>query len=173
MRKIIFILLALSILACNKDDDNKPTISETKLGLITGINLLPESGPSPIRLGNPNIFIDKNIVSVYPNPVINVLTINSYYEITDVWIIPASPEKIHQETNFEMILNSNTYSEIELTEKASFEINNNNSTTAPINFENLDPGYYRVFIKTNNTIMWDNILFIDDGELQDVFNYWD
>ncbi len=172
MRNVLFILLAISILACDKDDDGKPTISETKLDLITGINLLPESGPSPIRLGNPNIFIDKNIVSVYPNPVVDVLTIHSYYEITDVWIIPASPEKIFQDTNFEMILNSNIYSEMELTEKASLEINNTNSTAAPINFENLDPGYYRVFIKTNNTIMWDNILFIDDGQLGDVMDFW-
>jgi hypothetical protein len=89
-----------------------------------------------------------------------------------VWIIPASPEKIFQDTNFEMILNSNIYSEMELTEKAFLEINNTNSTAVPINFENLDPGYYRVFIKTNNTIMWDNILFIDDGQLADVMDFW-
>ncbi|MDN3725501.1 hypothetical protein QRD02_14015 [Aequorivita sp. SDUM287046] len=72
--------------------------------MVTGINLLPENGPSPIQLGNPNIFIDKSILSVYPNPVVNILTINSYYEILDVWIIPATPEKIHQETNFETVV---------------------------------------------------------------------
>ena len=173
MKKIFLILLSFTILACNKDEDNKPIPQETELGLITGVNLLPETGPSPIVLGNPNIFIDKNIISIYPNPVVDILSMRSYYEITDVWIIPAEPNKIFQEVNFDNLLNSNTYQETKLKEKASFELNDNNATAAHINFENLEPGYYRVFVKTNNTIMWDNILFIDNGELQDVFDYWE
>ncbi len=173
MKAILFILSFFTILACNKDQANNEFPLETELRVVTGINLLPESGPSPIILGNPNIFIDKSIISIYPNPVVNNLSLRSTGQITDVWILSAQPQKIYQDIDFDTVLDSNTYSETEIINAASLKIENHTGTMANLNLENLNPGYYRVFVKVDNTLMWDNILYLDDGNIQDVLDFWE
>lgn len=173
MKAILFILSFFTILACNTDQANNEFPLETELRVVTGINLLPESGPSPIILGNPNIFIDKSIISIYPNPVVNNLSLRSTGQITDVWILSAQPQKIYQDIDFDTVLNSSTYSETEIINAASLKIENHTGTRANLNLENLNPGYYRVFVKVDNTLMWDNILYLDDADIQDVLDFWE
>lgn len=177
MKKTLLVLLSFIIFSCNNEDDiedDKEQITDkTEMMLVTGINLLPGSGPSPLRLGNPNIFIDKSMLTIFPNPVVKVLNMESREVITDVWLIKATPEKIYQDVNFGTILNSSTYTETEVSTASLLKVNDNETKNVYLNLENLEKGYYRIFIRTNGILMWDNLLYLDNEKIQEIVDYWE
>ncbi len=178
----IILCVFLTIFSCSSDDgDDRKSVDETAIDLVTGIYPRSDSFSQSFRLGNPNVRMPLNISSVsiiaYPNPVVEFLTIQIFQTndlITDVWLVKANANQIFQDTNFEDILDQNTYTESEISQasiQSYSDISNNNIT---LNLEGFETGYYRVFIKTNENLYWDNI-YVDNNDLDitEFFDSWE
>lgn len=127
-----------------------------------------------MTLGNPNNYTT-NIFTIYPNPSTGFLSIASNTNITKVWVIPGNPNKIHQQTDFSSVLNSSLYSESQIQEKSQLKLNDINSLNIILDINSLNSGYYKVFIKINNAIYWDNIYLEKNGDedsFNEIINYW-
>jgi len=171
MKKLTLILALLLFISCSSDENNSSS-NETDIGLVTGINLR-DSGSLPIgQLGNPNVFTN-NQFTLYPNPPARVLGLLSTEKMTDIWLTPASAKKIYQQTDFSTVLNSNLYAETQIESTAALEFLNLNATRINLNLENLNAGYYKVFVKINGALYWENIFVPDNNfEMDDLINYW-
>jgi hypothetical protein len=173
MKKITILILILLLSKCNGSDSDP--INETELNLITGLNLIDNSGQSAGKFGNPNVFT--NGVVVYPIPAfqsINILS-RSNENINAVWIIPANAEKIYQQTDFNSLLNNETYNENQIKPIAETEFLELNTSSISLNLKNLKPGYYRIFMKIKNSLYWENIYIPDGTEgfaLERLRNFW-
>ncbi|WP_338376577.1 hypothetical protein [uncultured Flavobacterium sp.] len=174
MKKLLLIILSIFTLnSCNKNDDNDE-IDATTIDLITGINFRQTFDDTPLSLGNPNNHTN-NIFVIYPNPSIDFLSIASNENITKVWIMPGNPNKIHQQTDFSTIYSPNTYTESQIQTKSLLELNDLNSTNVLIDLNSLNTGYYRVFLKINDAIYWDNIYLEKNGDensINEIINFW-
>ncbi len=81
--------------------------------------------------------------------------------------------RIYQQTDFNSILNSDFYAESEIELNAEIKFTGLNSTNLVLNLENLTSGYYKVFVKINGNLYWDNIYIPEDNfEIDDLINYW-
>jgi hypothetical protein len=175
MKKTLLILLSVLALSCTGDESHKQT-SKTALNLITGINLRQNIDDVPIQLGNPNVFTDDKFV-IYPNSAISTFNIMSAgnENITDVWILPGSPEKIYQQQDFTSILNADLYAEQSIVTHSTISLNSQSSNYIGVNIEALEPGYYRVFVKIGGKIYWDNVYKTSENneeEINSMMNYW-
>ena len=128
MKKILFLSIVLILNSCNKDDADD-NISNTSIDLVTGINFRQSVDDTPLVLGNPNIYINNTFVN-YPNPSNGTLYLSANATVSKVWIIPANANKIHQQVDFNSLLNSGTYSESQIQAKSQLELNNLNSSTS-------------------------------------------
>jgi|TARA_B110000090_G_scaffold207834_1_gene260126 hypothetical protein len=172
MKKITTLILILLIFNCNSNESN--LTDENELNLVTGLNLIDSSGNSNGKFGNPNILTNNRIV-VFPIPAKNVIYIQSNENINAVWIIPANAEKIYQQTDFDNIFNTKTYNENEIKPMAEIESLDLNIRSISLNLENLKPGYYRIFMKIENSLYWENIYVPDGTEgfgLESLRNFW-
>jgi hypothetical protein len=104
MKKTIFILLTILTISCNNSDETINPTNSTAINLVTGINFRQNFDDQPLELGNPNILVN-NMFVIYPNPANATVFLSSTQNVTDVWIVPASPEKIYQDLDFSTILN--------------------------------------------------------------------
>ena len=162
-------LVALILVACGGNDDSSNT-SEADLKLVTGIFVrASEFGPS-IQLGNPNV-IEGNY-TMYPNPAIGVLSIQSSSIITHVLFIKGNPQKRYQDTDFSTILNSNLYTELSISDASELSFKELNENNLNVNLENLNFGYYKVFIKVNDEIFWNNVYIGNDKDIDELINFW-
>ncbi|QOD61426.1 hypothetical protein H9I45_02955 [Polaribacter haliotis] len=172
MKKIISLFTIILIFNCNSDESN--SIVETELSLLTGINLIDNSGNPNGKFGNPNILIN-NKITVYPIPAKNVLFINSNENLSKIWIIPAIAEKIFQQTDFNTILNTHTYDENQIKSNAELESLDINKNSFSLKLNTLKSGYYRIFMKIDNSLYWENI-YIPNGDegfgLENLKNFW-
>lgn len=176
MKKILFILLTFLLLSCGNDDETTNLTESTSLNLVTGINCRQNFDDPVFELGNPNILVNNKFV-IYPNPVNSSFFILAQENVTDVWIVPANPEKIHQELNFSSILNTNLYSEQSIILNSNFSLNGQSSSNIGVNIETLAKGYYRVFVKIGGEIYWDNIYKYDNvgnfpEQFSEINNFW-
>ncbi len=170
--KLFFaIIIGLLILSCDSDDNDLIT-SKTDIELITGIVLTDEYGSQISVLGNPNANSLHTTVYPIPSPdMIRIVAIN--HPISNVWIRKAKSEKIYQQTDFSLILDSDWYTETEILTDCDIVINDINTYSINANIADLSPGYYKVFIKINGDIHWDNIYKSDSNfEIDDLINYW-
>ena len=71
------------------------------------------------------------------------------------------------------MLSSDVYLESEIEKKSDYYFSFNGSGNAIINLENYDNGYYKIFVKINNQIEWNNIYVGNDMDVNDLMNYWD
>jgi hypothetical protein len=172
MKNITIIFALLIITSCSNDDENNNSTTETNIELVTGINIRDSGSSASIQLGNPNVLTNNQFIA-YPNPPAGALSLSASENISDVWITPANAEKLYQQTDFNSILNSNLYAESLIESNAEMEFINLNSTNLVLNLENLTSGYYRVFVKINGTLYWDNIYIPESNfEIDDLINYW-
>lgn len=172
MKYLMIALLCLTLFNCENNDDNNSTVSETDINLITGLNIRNSEYSEAIQLGNPNIYTNDKFIS-FPNPPIGHLSLSSLETISNAWILPANADKIFQETNFNSILNSSLYDASTIESNADLTFLDLNSNHLTLNLENLNPGYYKVFVEINETIYWDNIYIPhEDFEIDDLFNFW-
>ncbi|HEU0137090.1 MAG TPA: hypothetical protein VFQ50_07345 [Flavobacterium sp.] len=170
---ILFILVALS---CDQDENsNQP--SPTALGLVTGINLRQNFDDQQYQLGNPNTLVNNKFI-IYPNPATQMVVVSAQENVTDIWVVPASAEKIFQDENFSNILSSNLYSQESISTSSSFSITGQSADFFTLDIGNLEKGYYKVFVKINGEIFWDNLYKYDEqqgneeqfNELNDFWN---
>ncbi|WP_353778896.1 hypothetical protein [Winogradskyella sp. 3972H.M.0a.05] len=172
MKNLALILTLLLLVSCNNDDENNNITSETQIDLVTGINVRQDEFSTPIQLGNPNVFTNNQFIT-FPNPATEALSLLSPQGITDVWIVPANADKIYQETNFSSILNSDLYAETLIQQNTELGFSDLNSTNLILNLEDLSSGYYKVFVKINGSIFWENIYIAGNNfEIDDLINYW-
>lgn len=171
MKKKLFLLISILALSCNKDETNYPT-DKTTLLLVTGINCRQTPDPNEIelQLGNPNVLVN-NKFKIYPNPANESVYILAEENVTDVWIVSAKPEKIHQDVNFSNILNTDLYSEQSIISNSNFSISEQSSNSFKMNIGTLAKGYYKVFVKIGGKIYWDNLYkYENQGSNEEQFN---
>ena len=174
MKKIIFILISILTISCNKEETVAPT-DMTALNLVTGMDY---SNPTDIdsKLGNPNVLIN-NKFFIYPNPTIESVTISAKEIISDIWLVPGKPEKIHQDINFSSILNSNLYSEELIMSGSKLSFNKLSLQSYSLNIGKLEKGYYRVFVKIGGVIYWGHIYKCEENrsyeeQLTEIIDFW-
>ena len=170
---IQFIIIFFILLGCSNDDDSSSISSDVNsITLVTGINIRMSDVSESIKLGNPNVFIGSQFLA-FPNPPSDNITIQSFNTISDIWMIAAHAEKKYQETDFDEFLDSDLYTEETVDSKAELKFNEINSSNLTINIEDLNPGYYRVFVKINGSLYWDNLYIPDDSfEIDDLIESW-
>lgn len=171
MKKILFILILIIALSCNTNETETLT-DKTALSLVTGVNFR-ETGDSneiPLQLGNPNVLVNNKFL-LYPNPANELVYILAQENVTDVWLVPANPEKIHQEVNFSSILNTKLYSEQTIISSSNLELNGQSAKSIGINIAKIPKGYYRVFVKIGGEMYWDNLYkYENQGNNEEQFN---
>jgi hypothetical protein len=174
MKKSLLIFISILSLSCSSDDNSNP--SNTDMNLVTGINLRQTSDDIGLEFGNPNILVNNKFVA-YPNPANNVVYIAAQENITDIWLVPGTPIKIYQNTNFSSLLNSALYPEASIITNADFALNGQASDVIGLNISTLEKGYYKVFVKIGGQIYWDNLYKYEEGESNEdqfnaIFNFW-
>jgi len=169
MKRIIVFLVVVFFIRCSNNNDINNSENQTDINFVTGINLINNFGIKTGELGNPNE-LNNNNFDFFPNPSINILNLYSIENISKIWIRPANSNKNYQQTDFESILNSGLYSENQIESGAELKFSDSNLSGIKIDLGSLESGYYRVFVKINEKIYWENIFV---GELQDLINYWD
>jgi len=178
MKKMTIIFVLLLLTSCSNDDeDNKVTketdvLLATDIQLATGINIRNSEFSEVTQLGNPNVFINSKFIA-FPNPPAGVLSLSSSENISSVWVIKVNAVKIYQQTDFSSILNSDLYDESEIKLDPVIESVDLNSNNVTLNLENLKTGYYRVFVKINGSLYWDNIYIPENNVgIDELINFW-
>ena len=170
MRKILILFASILLLSCS--DDSSTPFNETDLNLITGINLTDTGTNVAMQLGNPNVL--NNLLTVYPNPPSGMISIKSFENIEDIWLVPAKAQKVFQTTNFNDILNSELYTESELDSNSELKFLDINFNNIQLNLENLSSGYYKLFVKIKGNIYWENIYVPNSNfDINDLIKFWD
>lgn len=175
MKKFLFIVIALVILSC-KNDDSIDETDKLDITLVTGITIRETADQVPLKLGNPNVFTN-NLFTVFPNPASNVINIFCQNTITDVYFLPATAQKIHQNVDYSTLNNSALYQESTLSSLASLKLNNQTEAILNIDITGLETGYYRIFIKTQELLFWDNFYKLDsqidgDNQIDALIEFW-
>ncbi|MBO3116851.1 hypothetical protein J4050_08840 [Winogradskyella sp. DF17] len=177
---LVILFVSAIFLSCSDDDVDNTTNLETAIDLVTGINAKQDTN-SIFQLGNPNVrmpigFTSLSIIA-FPNPVNSALNISlsqTNEVITNVWLVRANAEKIFQDTDFDAIYTENTYTIDEVSQASIQEFNGFSNNEIILNLEGLDTGYYRVFIKTDDSLYWDNIYVDNDGvDITEFFDFWE
>lgn len=169
MKKYFIILLLIIGISCSGDEEN---LDPTDINLVTGINIKEFQEALPTRLGNPNTFNQGQFI-IYPNPVKNNLRIKSIENLTEIWVLPATASKSYKGTDFQQLLSSDLYSENTITAKSVLQFEDLVWSEIALDIESLNSGYYKVFVKINGNIYWDNIYVSNDNfEIKDLINYW-
>ena len=174
------LLCTLIVFGCSNDDGNSSSNNTTAINLVTGVNAKSDVN-SIFRLGNPNVRMPIGLSSVaiiaYPNPVISALSIEisqTNEVMTDVWLVNANAQQIYQDIDFDEILNENTYTVNEISQASVQAFNDLSNTNITLNLDGFNTGYYRVFIKTNQSLYWDNIYIDNNGtDITEFFESWE
>lgn len=170
--QLLLFFCILASFSCSKDEGD--SMNKTDINLVTGLYLKENPYVQPITLGNPNVYDTE--FSVYPNPPAGIIEVSASEQISAIWIRPATAKKIYQETNFGDILDSSTYTESQITTNFEMEMLGVNQKNVRINLENLNSGYYRVFVKISGNVYWDNIYVPDENftfeDFEDLIDYW-
>ncbi|ULC58341.1 hypothetical protein MBM09_10450 [Flaviramulus sp. BrNp1-15] len=170
---LILGIIVLFLVSCQSGDDSTTNKSgETDLKLITGMEARASEFGSSILLGNPNVF--SSHILMYPNPAIGFLNIKGSVDtvITDVWLVEGNPQKTFQSVDFSKVLNSNLYKETELLSNSTLNFSELSGSNINLNLENVSFGYYKIFIKANDEILWGNIYIGNDIDIDDLISFW-
>jgi hypothetical protein len=170
MKKILFACLLLFVLSCSSDSST----GQDAIDLVTGVTFRQTPEDLPMELGNPNVWVNNQFI-LYPNPVKQHLLLVSQTPISDIWIIPAHAQKIYQSVDYSTVLTTTTYSEAAVADHASISIDALTSTVVDVNVESLTEGYYRVFVKIDGVLYWDNV-YVDpvntEEHIAEVIGFW-
>ena len=175
MKKLLFLVFFVLAIACNSDENNQP--AKTAQNLVTGINMRQNFDDTMYTLGNPNVLTGGKFV-IYPNPANDVVIVMAEENISDVWIVPANADKIYQDEDFTSILNSGLYTAQSIVSNAQYSLNGQSAMNTDLDISNLEEGYYRIFVKIDGEIYWDNLYkYGGDGDNAQQFaailNFWE
>ncbi len=172
IRRFFVAIITLVLFACSDDDKNLR--NELDLDIVTGIDLRADANFEPIRLGNPNSLNANTIV--FPNPSMGkiVLKTRDNSSISSVLIINGRKNTSYNNIDFETVLRPDLYSQQQIMDKSvldfSFDFDSNEVI---LNIENLEEGYYRVFVKTENNLEWHNIYKGENVNIQELIDNWE
>ncbi|MEO5777203.1 MAG: hypothetical protein ABIQ27_09860 [Flavobacterium sp.] len=175
MKKGLFILISILALSCNSDETN--LTDKTAINLVTGVNFRQNFDDLPLQLGNPNVLVNDRFL-IYPNPANETFYIVAQENVTDVWIVPANPEKIYQDEDFSIVLNTNSYTEQSIDPNSDVSLSGLSSGNISMDITTLEKGYYKVFVKIGGEIYWDNLYKYENGgnneeQIAAILNFWD
>ncbi len=174
MKKLSFSLLLLFIISCDNNDDSENIGNDaTRLDLVTGINIRSSVNAPDVQLGNPNITMNTDF-RIFPNPPIGTVFLTSAREIEEVWIIEGNAEKSFQETDFSTLLRPDLYTEDDIDSQAILKFPDQNVGNITLDLTDLNIGYYRVFVKMDGNLYWDNI-YVSDGSvaIEQLIVFWE
>lgn len=176
MKKTLLLLLTIMALGCDSSESDNMPDPET-MNLVTGVTFRQNFDDAPLQLGNPNVRVGNSFV-VYPNPAIQDISIMAQQNITGVWIVPANPRKIYQDFDFTTVLNSQTYTESAISSSSVLSFSDQPAANLSLNIGSLDDGYYRIFVKIEGQIYWDNLYKRSDSEnpeeeMATIVSFWD
>lgn len=154
---LYFFLLIISV-TCS-EEPTLPRLGDLKVPICTGFLFRGISNEILGHLGSPNIKMSDATVTYqsYPNPVRNVLTVSGPGDgLKYVWLTQAETEI--KSTEYPATL-ANTTIKAGGLPVVYVELNSlSGDVTLPINISNLQPGVYRLYIKSNDKLFWNNIL---------------
>ncbi|MDP5201046.1 hypothetical protein [Flavobacterium sp. DG2-3] len=164
MKKTLLIFISILAISCT-NDDKTPETDKTSINLVTGVNFRQTTDDMGLKLGNPNTLVNKKFL-IYPNPARNnnMLYISAQGDITEIWFVPATPEKVYQSVDFSTILKNNLYSEQSIISSSELSFNELSTSNPKLDIKTLDKGYYKIFVKIEGTIYWDNLYVYTDAE---------
>ena len=174
MKKLSFSLLLLFILSCDNNYDAENTGNDaTRLDLVTGVHIRSSANAPEIQLGNPNITMNTDF-RLFPNPPIGTVFLTSVRAIEEVWITEGNAEKSFQETDFSVLLHPNLYTEDDIDSQAILKFSDQNTGNITLDLTDLNIGYYRVFVKIDGNLYWDNI-YVSDGSvaIEQLIVFWE
>jgi hypothetical protein len=174
MKKELLILLSIFALSCNHDENN--VTDKTAANLVTGVNFRQNFDDASFQLGNPNVLVNNKFI-IYPNPASETVFVSAQENVTDVWIVPANPERIYQDVDFSSILNTSLYTEQSIVTNSDFSLTDQSSNNITLNIGTLAKGYYKVFVKIGGELYWDNLYKYEDPiyheeEMSEIINFW-
>lgn len=173
MKNVFYACFVLLALSCSSDSDS--ATDQTAIDLVTGVTFRQTPDDLPQTFGNPNVRVNGQFV-LYPNPAHQVILLQSQEPISAVWIVPAHAEKIYQSVDFSAVLNASTYSEATLNSHATLSLSGQSNNTITMTIDSLTEGYYRIFVKINGALYWDN-LYVDpvntEEHMAEVIGFWD
>jgi hypothetical protein len=169
MTRLFYLLLGISflLLSCKKADSDYRT-SGSPIVMIRGFEVRNEMGQKLADIGNPDIHISDssgsdfiahfNIIA-YPNPTEDRMAIYFTQTLvgikTRLWIVPATfTGSGSEDVSFfgQVII---APAEKPLMDTVVFM----NWWYKYIQIRNLPEGYYRIYMKTDGILLWDNIVF--------------
>jgi len=93
----------------------------------------------------------------------------------NIWIVPGKVENIYQDVDFQAILKDVTYADQEIAQLSVQSLDGlRGSNEVTVNVKDLASGFYRVFVKTTETLHWNNILINNDGNtsIENIDAFW-
>jgi hypothetical protein len=102
---------------------------------------------------------------VYPNPAYHYINIHAHQNsIEKLWIVPGEPLNRFQKTDFADLLANYIYSESDIKANSLEEIAVN-SPNYTIDFSQIGPGCYRVFVLLDDgSLDWRNVYILDAND---------
>ncbi|PCE65755.1 hypothetical protein [Sediminicola luteus] len=170
MKKWFPLVLVLAFIGCDSDDLGG---GAAQLDLVTGIwnpTIVPEEG---FVLGNPNVR-NLGVFTIKPNPADNEIQLSSDQNISKVYLVLGKPLRKYKEVDFATLLNADLYTEAEIRDKAVSESPSIEVQPITISFEDLAPGYYRVFVQIEGQFYWDNAYVSKEAgfDIQTLVDFW-
>lgn len=168
MNKIIFtvILIATITISCSKKSAGY-RLSNFETPIITGYEERDSNGSLLWQWGVPNIKTSISLspgetqytFTTYPNPCKNTCNIHVNSSISNsnkkLWIVKASMESNSFISPIALGMNS-----FEVGGSPVFQLEFTNEHLA-IDVNNLNEGFYRIYVKVENQILYDNIIILN------------
>ncbi|NTW33629.1 MAG: hypothetical protein HGB12_13590 [Bacteroidetes bacterium] len=180
MKKCFAIFLIItSIISCNKKD-SEIRLPSFQTPIVTGYQMRDIVGNFMCNVGNPNIKLGNNsndystseyYMSCYPNPVHESGIFSIYIKtptdsiLKQIWVTPATndgEENANSNTDLTLlfaggcpIFELETYLNHIYVPMVKSSVHDSLGT--PINGVSYPSGFYRVYVKVNNILLWDNI----------------
>ena len=153
-------------------------VTANQLNLITGINCKEFPNSPGIAYGNPNDSSSERLntegtigashsYAFYPNPVNDMLTVNSDENIKYIWTVPGKKNTQYRKFDFETYYNETSLDTSGIYPHLSYEhFNQSNSTSQlMLNFANKTAGFYKVVIETDSgELMWFTIYKVQNPD---------
>lgn len=159
MRGYIILYCFLCILTFSCDEEDESTLLETDIGIITGLYLTNEVGSPVGQVGNPNE--KSSDLNAFPIPALFNVNVDANINIERLWILPGDVVKEFNQINYSDLLADYQYLQSDITANSIQETLVNKSIHN-IDFTNIGPGYYRIFVQLEDgTFDWKNICILD------------
>lgn len=170
MKKWFSVILVLVFMGCDSDDLGG---GAAQLDLVTGLMARSSAQEPATVLGNPNVR-NGNLFHIAPNPSTDNVVLFATENIDQAWIVAGKPLRKYKEVDFTTLLDASLYTDAEIAGKALKSYPDLNSQQVMLNVGELAAGYYRVFVKINGQLYWENLYFSADGstDLQTLVNFW-